>query len=121
MLGYDSEGLIGTEFGQQGLEGTPLAHQRDDLISEIEANRYFVVLMAYDFQVLWKQKKHKELWETRFSIRQLRHDFGQELPSIAMFASQYFGQDTKGLVRKPVPIGHVNIGEATTIDYVPAR
>jgi hypothetical protein len=120
MLGYGSEGLIGTEFGQS-LEGTPLAHQRDELISEIEANRYFVVLMAYDFQALWKQKKHKELWETRFSIRQLRHDFGDELPSIAMFASQYFGQDTKGLVRKPVPIGHVNIGEATTIDYVPAR
>jgi len=120
MLGYDSEGLIGTEFGA-GLDGTALRFHRDDLISEIEENRYFVVLMAYDFQMMWKQKKHKELWETRFSLRQLRHDFGKDLPAMAQFASQYFGQDSNGLIRKPVPLGHVEIGETTSLGPVPQK
>jgi len=38
-----------------------------------------VVLMAYDFQLLWKEKKHKLLWETRFSIRQRHNDFDRQL------------------------------------------
>jgi hypothetical protein len=120
MLGYDSEGLIGTAFGA-GLAGTPLRFHRDDLISEIEQNRYFVVLMAYDFQLMWKQKKHKELWETRFSLRQLRHDFGKDLPSMAQYASQYFGQDSHGLVRQAIPLGHVEVGVPTSLGTEPEK
>ena len=56
----------------QGLVGTPMEHRRTDLFQEIEQQRYFVVLMAYDFQLMWKAKKHKLLWETRFSVPQKR-------------------------------------------------
>ena len=117
MLGYDSPGLIGTEEGKY-VRGTAFSIDRDDLYAEIEENRYFVVLMAYDFQVLWKQKKHKLLWETRFSISERRNQFDKALPVMARYASQYFGQPSHGLVRTRVPEGTVDIKEPTLIELL---
>ena len=120
MLGYDSAGVIGTEYGNH-VRGSALGVERDDLVTEIEENRYFVVLMAYDFQLLWKQKKHKLLWETRFSIRERAHQFDRDLPAMAQYASQYFGQDSHGLIRKDVPLGRVEIGEAKSLGTLPEK
>ena len=66
-----------------------LGERNDALLSEIEENRYFVVLMAYDFQLFWKEKKLKVLWETRFSINESRNDFDKALPTIAQYAVSY--------------------------------
>jgi hypothetical protein len=118
MLGYDSpdgNSIIGTAFGNQ-LQFTALRHARNDLVQEIETRRYFVVLMAYDFQLLWKKKVHKLLWETRFSINQPRNDFGKALPVMANYASKYFGEPSHGLVRETVPTGRVEIHEPTLIE-----
>ena len=119
MLGYDSPGLIGTEKGNY-VRGTAFSTDRDDLYAEIEENRYFVVLMAYDFQLLWKEKKHKLLWETRFSISERRNAFDKALPVMAQYASQYFGQDSHGLLRARVPEGRVDIGETKSLGEVNA-
>jgi hypothetical protein len=116
LLGYDTE-----LAALQGLEGTALRHERDDLVEELEDSRYFVVLMAYDFQTAWKAKKHKLLWVTRISIRQHGNDFGKALPAMARYASQYFGQNTNGLIRKPLPEGHVEIGVPKTIGVLPDK
>lgn len=116
MLGYDSEGLIGTDYGHN-LKGA-FAQKRNDLISEIEENRYFVVLMAYDFHLMWTQKKHKLLWETRFSISERRNLFDKALPVMAQYASRYFGQPSDGLLRTRVPEGRVNVGEARSLGEV---
>lgn len=105
ILGYDSE-----LTPPSGYEITARRVERDDLISDIEHNRYFVVLMAYDFQALWKRHAHKLLWEARFSIRQERNDFQRMLPLMVRYASQYFGQDTRGLLRRPLPEGNVEVG-----------
>jgi hypothetical protein len=118
MLGYDADGLIGTDYGRY-IKHTALGGTYNDEVGEIEDNRYFVVLMAYDFQLLWKQKKHKLLWETRFSIREKDHQFDRDLPAMAHYASQYFGQDSHGLVRKTIPLGHVEIGEVKSLGTVP--
>ena len=105
ILGYDS--ALADAVPHPGL-----IHQvrRDDLIDDIVQSRYFVVLMAYDFQVLWKEKKHRLLWESRFSIREQGNDFKKLLPAMAKYASQYFGQDTQGVVRRPLPEGNVEVG-----------
>lgn len=116
LLGYD-EAL--SETGGEG--PTPLNLRREDLISEIEDNRYFIVLMAYDFQALWKHKKHKLLWVTRFSIRERGADFAKIFPSMAAYASQYFGQDSHGLLRRPLPEGHVEIGATKSLGTVPEK
>jgi len=121
LLGYDSEGLIGTDYGRRLLISGALRRKADDLLDEIGDNRYFVVLMAYDFQLLWKEKQHKLLWETRFSVREHRNDFGEVLPEMAQFASKYFGQDSHGLLRKPLPEGHVTLGKLEVGEVVPEK
>jgi len=120
MIGYSASGLIGTEEGNY-LKHTALGIDQKDQVAEIEENRYFVVLMAYDFQLLWKEKKHKLLWETRFSIRQMHHEFDKDLPAMAKDASKYFGRDTGGLIHGSVPIGQVDIGELKSLGEAPSR
>lgn len=116
ILGYDSA-LAATD----GLEFTALHILHEDLINELEDNRYFVVLMAYDFQLLWKEKKHKLVWETRFSIRERHNDFDRQLPAMVKFASRYFGEDTHGLLRKPLPEGKVHVGDLKVLDGKPEK
>jgi hypothetical protein len=117
MLGYDSEGTIGTDYGRY-ISHTALGTRAKDDVAEIEMNRYFVVLMAYDFQLLWKDKKHKLLWETRFSINEGHNRFDHALPVLTNYASQYFGQPSNGLVRSRVLDGRVEIGSPTMVELM---
>jgi hypothetical protein len=117
MLGYDMSGLIGTERGNY-LAHTALRNERDDEVQEIEDNRYFIVLMAYDFQLMWKQKKHKLLWEARFSINEKHNRFDKALPAMAQYAARYFGQPSNGLVRQRLLNENVEIGEPTLIQFL---
>jgi hypothetical protein len=119
MIGYDADGLIGTEYGKN-IEHTALGMTVKDEVQEIEENRYFVVLMAYDFQLLWKKKQRKLLWETRFSINERHNQFDKALPAMALEASKYFGQNLHGLVRKEVPLGTVEIGDVKSLGEVDA-
>lgn len=116
LLGYDSW-WEATEH----LKGTPGEIRWQDMISEIEDHRYFVVLMAYDFQLLWKEKKPKLLWETRFSISANRNAFDEELPKMASYASKYFGSSSNGLVHRELPEGHVEFGEIKSLGAVPGK
>jgi hypothetical protein len=109
ILGYAGE------LGQYGMKAN---YGRGDLESEIEYGRYFVVLMAYDFQALWKDRKHRLLWETRFSVRELGNDFTVVLPAMAKYASPFFGQDSHGLLRTKVPDGRIDVGDPTIIGYL---
>jgi hypothetical protein len=88
------------------------------VVSAIEVNRYFVILRAFDFQTAWKQKKMKLLWETRFSLSQRLHEFDKDLPRMAQSAALYFGQDSYGLVLRPVPEGRVKVGEPRVLEAV---
>jgi hypothetical protein len=117
MIGYDADGLVGTDYGKY-IEHTALGTTEKDEVQEIEENRYFVVLMAYDFQLLWKKKLHKLLWETRFSINERHNQFNKALPAMALEASKYFGQNLKGLLRKEVPLGTVEIGDVKSLGEV---
>jgi hypothetical protein len=122
LLGFDSEGSIqamsdaSTVFFGRSFRANMLDNVHADVLSAIEVDRYYVILRAYDFQAAWKQKKLRMLWETRFSLSERRHDFERDLPGMAQNASLYFGQDSYGLVLKPIPEGHVHVGEVTPID-----
>lgn len=116
MLGFDSWWVA-----TAGFEGTPLQHRWQDMLDALEEDRYFVVLMAYDFRLMWREKKPKLLWETRFSIRAHRHRFDQELAAMALDASQYFGRDSHGLIRERLPDAHITIGEPKVLEYEPEK
>jgi hypothetical protein len=117
LLGYDS--LWDRTFGAPW--GSAQEFERRNMLNELEEERYFVVLMAYDFQLMWRQKKHKLLWETRFSINERRNEFDHVLPALALQASRYFGTDSKGLVYDEVPLGRVDIGQVRSLGPVPEK
>jgi hypothetical protein len=114
VLGYLPEMIRVADY-----QATPREFRRRDVLDDVEENRYFVVLLAYDFQELWQSKQRKLLWETRFSIREHGHDFGRDLTSIANYASRYFGQDSNGLIRKPMRETKVFLGEPKVLGYDP--
>lgn len=101
ILGYEE--LLARNSSQ------PAGRTYQDLVEEIEDTRYFVVLRAYDFQLLWKQKKKKLLWEVRYSMRARNHLFDEDLGAMTDLASRYFGRSSDGLVRKEVPLGRVRL------------
>jgi hypothetical protein len=105
ILGYYPE-MVATA----GLEHSALGAHRHDLVEDLEYDRYYVVLMAYDFQRILKQKQRKLLWVTRISIRARGNKFGTVLPEMSAYASRYFGQDSHGLLREVLPDGHVDVG-----------
>ena len=116
ILGFDTELAEAT-----GMEATAFRLRRNDLFEEIEANRYFVVLMAYDFQAIWKHKQHKLLWVTRMSVRERGSNFGEILPAMVLYASQFCGEDSHGLLRKKLPEGRVDLGDIKSLDVLPEK
>ena len=90
-----------------------------DLVSDVEEDRYYVILAAYDFRTAWKEKKKKLLWITRVSISVRGNRFDEQLEGMIASAAQYFGRDTPGLMRGFAPEGKVKIGEPKVIGIVP--
>jgi len=115
ILGYDSWWAQTIRF-----QNTPFIF-RKDMIEELEDPRYFVVLMAYDFQLMSAHKKVKLVWETRYSIRGRGNAFDQQLAAMTRYAARYFGQDSGGLLHKPLPEGRVEVGEARPADAPSAK
>ncbi|HZZ17905.1 MAG TPA: hypothetical protein VFE25_00975 [Opitutaceae bacterium] len=94
---------------------------REDLSSE----RYFVILMAYDYKSLKDGRrlgaKPKLLWSIHVSISAIGRNFTEALPAMSHLASAYFGQQTDGLLLniRDVPAGKVEVGTPRTIEDRP--
>jgi hypothetical protein len=116
LLGFDSESTFGPGFGNN-IHSNIEKQVHSQMMTALEVNRYFVILRAFDFQAS-KQKKTKLLWETRFSINQRHNAFDVALPGMAQYASQCFGQDTKGLVLTQVADGRVILGNIKSLGEV---
>ena len=98
-----------------GYQMTALAGRRQDVLSEVEESRYFVVLLAYDFPLLLNHKQRKLMWEARYSVPERGHDFGKELAGISKTAARYFGRDSDGL-RRATLRGVVKLGDLKVMD-----
>ncbi len=86
----------------------------EDTMDELEGTRYYVVLKAFDFRLVLKQKKWKELWETRFSIAEQGKRFDDLLERMTAGAAWAFGRDSRGLQRRA--LGKVVIGAPEVIE-----
>jgi len=112
LLGYDWP-AINEALQQIHIDFDP---KNPNAVPELEGQRYFVVLMAYDFQAFVLNKQYKEFWETRFSVSTSNTDFTKALPKMAKDASNYFGLNSNGL--QHLPEGKVNIGETKVLGEV---
>ncbi|HEY1794038.1 MAG TPA: hypothetical protein VGG34_14075 [Opitutaceae bacterium] len=91
------------------------------LRDEVESDRYYVVLLAYDCRSIAEFGVRRLVWESRISVPELGADFEKALPDMLAIASRYFGQDSGGLVRHDLAEGHVEIGKVTSLGPVPAK
>ncbi len=96
------------------------SNRYQDLVSDVEEDRYFVILAAYDFHAAWKERKRKLLWITRVSLSTRRNRFDEQVGAMIQSASRYFGADSGGLQRLSVPAGKVEIGQPKVIEMLPA-
>jgi hypothetical protein len=117
LLGYDSWWVA----TNSAMGGSALGRRKADMEAELEEDRYFVVLTAFDYQTLAKQKKQKFLWEVRFSIREHGTAFDSRLPGMAAKAAEYFGRDSQGLHHVDVPEGTVEIGPVKSLGVIPQK
>ena len=91
----------------------------DDLIADIESERYYVIVSAYDFRAATQERKRKLLWSTRVSIQVQGSQFDQSLIAMMGKASKYFGQDSGQLIRQYQPNTRVDLGEMKILGVVP--
>ncbi|HTL67369.1 MAG TPA: hypothetical protein VL200_06895 [Lacunisphaera sp.] len=89
-----------------------------DLIDDIENERYYVIIAAYDFQAAQKEGKLKPLWITRVSIQAQGNKFNETLAAMLDRASHYFGQDSGRLLRQYQPEGKVKLGELQVMGVI---
>jgi hypothetical protein len=83
----------------------------NDLITDVEESRYFIVVSAYDFQELLKTKKQKLLWQTRVSVRSPGNSFDDSYLAMLKTAAPYFGQNSGKLIRQEESKGTVELGD----------
>jgi hypothetical protein len=94
-INAQSANILG--YTDEILRTPPESAQMRTLKFEVEQDRYYVVLLAYDYKEARRFGMHKLLWETRFSIPEPGNDFEKAFPLMAAIAAKYFGQTSNGL------------------------
>jgi hypothetical protein len=99
-------------------------HQlREDLSSE----RYFVILMAYDYRSLLNGRRNgtkpKLVWSMHMSISAIGENFKTALPAMGRIAAGYFGHQVDGVLLNihGTPAGKVEIGIPKTVEDTKAN
>ena len=102
--------LIGFDKGIYG-EGTT-STELERLNWELDRERYFIILNAFDYQLLTNEQTVKQLWSCRISARNLGTNFTDALEFMNKAAAPAFGKDIDQLLTPRVdPKGNVQIGE----------
>lgn len=83
----------------------------NDLITDVEESRYYIVVSAYDFKELTEKGTQKLLWQTRVSVRAPGNAFNETYLAMLKSASRYFGQNSGRLLRGEESRGQVELGE----------
>lgn len=115
LLGYLRE--INEHSGVQSLSAG--RHYLEDLRADIEEERYYIVISAYDFREATEKNNLKLLWATRVSVRSPGIAFDKQAAAMLAAASRHFGQDSGRLLRQYTPEGRVEIGETEVIGVAP--
>jgi len=88
-----------------------------DLRVEMEDERYFIILMAYDYSKLRQTKEKELLWTTRFSLPAVGTNFVDAYPALARAARNYYGTSLEEYAKSRTHFGtgSVDIGTLETV------
>ncbi len=115
LLGY-TDAVNGADHRSMAV-ASGMTQEDHDLRADVFEERYFVIVMAYDFHTLAKGLKPKLLWSAHFNMRSPGHNFTTALPAMSNVAAKFFGRNTNGLIvnARRVPDGRVEVGEPKVI------
>ncbi len=92
-----------------------------ELRTMLRDERYFIILMAYDWQKLRTEKEFDLLWSTRFSLDSIGTNFEEAYHSLSRAASDYYGTHLDGELAKSktwLGSGDVETGELEVVETV---
>lgn len=87
------------------------------MIEDIEHERYYVIIGAYDMQAVLKGRQ-RLLWSTRVSIRAQGNRFDEWLPAMFANAANHFGEESGRLIRRYQRAARVELGELKSLGIV---
>lgn len=112
-----NSGLLG--FAETLNDTSAMPQDQYDLESALNRERYFLVVMAYDYQKYLREKEMDLLWITRFSMKATGTNFHAAYKELTYAASDYFGQNMKGIQKKRTDdTSKVEVGEIEVINTV---
>ncbi|MEO6002580.1 MAG: hypothetical protein ABIZ04_15975 [Opitutus sp.] len=114
LLGYTAELTSRDNPSLYGGAGTAYY----DLIEDLESERYYVSVTAYDFQQALQHNQKKTLWRTVASIDARGNRFDERLMAMVERASRYFGRDSGRLIRQFEYTPHINLGDLKMLGVV---
>ena len=88
-----------------------------DLRVEMQDERYFIILMAYDYEKLRSENERELLWTTRFSVPSIGTNFEDAYPALARAASAFYGTSLEKYAKQSTHFGTgtVDIGTLETV------
>jgi hypothetical protein len=80
--------------------------------SELSEERYFIIVMAYDYRAIREKTPKEVLWIARLSLPARGNNFAEALPALSRVGADYFGQRKTSLHRVRTEVGS---GRAETV------
>lgn len=114
LLGYSGEINARNNATRFAGAGTTFS----DLIEDIESERYYIIVAAYDFKAAM-QKERKLLWASRISVQAQGNRFDEAMATMISTASRQFGQETGRLIRRYQTGYKVEYGELKVMGIGP--
>lgn len=95
-----------------------LPSEREEIRSLLDEERYFIILMAYDWQILQKEKRNELLWSCRFSLPAIGTNFEDAVPSLSRAAMRHIGTNLDDLAKTKTHLGwgKTKVGELEVIE-----
>ncbi|MDQ8200140.1 hypothetical protein QEH56_18395 [Pelagicoccus enzymogenes] len=93
-----------------------------DYMSLLEEERYFIVLIAYDWQKLFMEKQKEVQFVTRFSLRSPGTNFIDAVPSLSRAAVPHLGTNLDDLAKTKTQLGwgKGTVGELEVVEEIDA-
>lgn len=93
---------------------------RQDLRALLEEERYFIILMAYDWQLMQKENKPELQWSCRFSLPSPGTNFIDAVPALSRAAGPLIGTNIEDLAKTKTQLGwgKGSVGELEVVEEI---
>jgi len=93
------------------------------ILSQVNTERYFMVLMAFDWQKKIKKGESDLLWTTRFSMESVGTNFADSMPAMMRAAQDFYGTHLPKMENRKTHygVGDSTVGELEILETLPSE